>query len=268
MMLYQAKNFTLSLKNGQMDGISFGRGQKNLLILPGLGDGIRTVKGSALPFAFSYRCFAQEYRVYVLSRKEPLPQSCTIREMAADVLEAMDALAISKVKVLGVSMGGMIAQQLALLAPERIEKLILAVTACRNNETLNSVVKRWMALVESGSFQELMIDTIEHSYTEAYLKKYRRLYPLLSLLGKPKSFCRFLTMAEACLHHNTEDQLEQIHIPTLVIGAAEDKIMGSQASLEIAARLPCRQLFLYDGFGHGVYEEAKDFNQRVMDFLQ
>ena len=69
-MLYDAKN---GIAAGA-EYIRFGIGQKNLILLPGLGDGLRTVKGTALPVALYYRSLAKEYTVYLFSRKIQLPK--------------------------------------------------------------------------------------------------------------------------------------------------------------------------------------------------
>ena len=66
---------------------------------------------------------------------------------------------------------------------------------------------------------------------------------------------------------STYDLLEQIHCPVLVLGGRQDKIVGGQASEELAEQLGC-DIYMYEQFGHGVYEEARDFNKRMYDFLQ
>ena len=89
----------LHAKNGIAAGadyIRFGTGKKNLILLPGLGDGLRTVKGTALPMALYYRSLAKDYTVYLFSRKQELSLGCTTRDMARDLKEALDALALEK----------------------------------------------------------------------------------------------------------------------------------------------------------------------------
>ena len=83
-MLYHAKNGTLSIGNTTMDYIRFGTGKRVLIMLPGLGDGLRSVKGTALPMAFMYRAFAKDFTVYAFSRKNELLQGYTTRDMARD----------------------------------------------------------------------------------------------------------------------------------------------------------------------------------------
>ena len=105
-MFYNAKNCSLKIDDTQMDYITFGKGDKTLVMIPGLGDALRTVKGSAAVFALMYKLFAKDYRVYVFSRKNKLKQGCSTRDMAADLANAMNRLGITNAFALGVSQGG------------------------------------------------------------------------------------------------------------------------------------------------------------------
>ena len=68
--------------------------------------------------------------------------------------------------------------------------------------------------------------------------------------------------------HDTYELLTNITCPTLVIGGQEDRIVTAQASVEIAEKIPNSRLYLYDGLGHGLYEEAPDFLARVSAFCR
>ena len=74
----RAKNGTLRISTDTMHYIRFGRGSKILIMLPGLGDGLTTVKGTALPMALMYREFAKDFTVYMISRREPLPEDFSL----------------------------------------------------------------------------------------------------------------------------------------------------------------------------------------------
>ena len=108
------KGKTLYLNKKSMDYVTFGKGKQPLVIIPGLGDGLQTVKGKATAlFSISYRLLAKRYKIYVFSRINELRQGYTTRDMAADVAEAMEALNLDTAYVMGISQGGMIAQWLA-----------------------------------------------------------------------------------------------------------------------------------------------------------
>lgn len=267
-MFWNAKNGSVRIDDTDMDYITFGKGNAPLVMIPGLGDGLTTVKGMALPMAARYRIYAKDFTVYMFSRKNFLKEGASTRDMAGDLAKAMKILGIKKANVLGVSQGGMIAQYLAVDFPDLAERLILAVTLSKPNKTAQGVLERWIAFAEQKDYKSLFIDTVEKSYSEKYLKKHRIQYPLLTSVGKPEDFGRFLIQAKACLNHNTYSELERISCPTLIIGGKCDKIVGPAASQEMAQKIKNCELMMYDALGHAAYEEAKDFNKLVINFLQ
>lgn len=93
------------------------------------------------------------------------------------------------------------------------------------------------------------------------------MYPFIGKIGKPKSFKRFLIQAASCISHNAYTELDKIACPTLVIGGDCDKIVGTTAAPAIDEKIGQSELFIYHGLGHAAYEEAKDFNERIFDFL-
>ncbi|MBR5261109.1 MAG: dienelactone hydrolase family protein, partial [Oscillospiraceae bacterium] len=145
-------------------------------------------------------------------------------------------------------------------------KLVLAVTLSRNNDTVCSVVGNWIEMTERGDMKALVADMAEKMYSDTYLKRYRPLLPLLTVLQKPKDVPRFINLAKACLTCSAYDELDKISCPVLVLGGGQDKIVGSDACSEIAEKLGC-EIHMYDSLGHAAYEEAKDFNKRVYDFF-
>ncbi len=262
------KNDTVTIEKGQMDYLTFGRGEKTLILIPGLGDGFKTVKGMAFPFSVLYRKIGSEYRVYSFSRRRNIAAGHTVKDMAEDLYLAAKALGIECAHIVGVSLGGMIAQQLAAAHPDFVEKLVLTVTTDKIEEEYRTVIKRWMEMAEQGDYAEIMTDTAERSYSEAYLKAARLMYGVITKIGKPESFERFLIQAHACLDHDTSDLLDKISCPTLILGGMQDKIVGAQASFRLAEAIPDTNLYMYEAYGHGAYEEAKDFQDRLLDFLK
>lgn len=267
-MFWNAKNGSVRLGNTEMDYISFGKGRDILVMLPGLGDGLATVKGKAAVLALMYSVYAKNYKMYVFSRKNLISKGYSTRDMAENQARAMALLGIGPANILGISQGGMIAQHLAINHSELVKKLVLAVTPSSPNSTLTDAIDHWIKLAQQRDYKGLMIDTAERSYSPQYLKKYRFLYPLLDKIGKPKSFDRFFIQAEACVRHNALPQLESITCPTLVIGGDCDKIAGKDTCTELAGKIKNSQLHIYSGLGHGAYEEAKNFHHQVLKFLQ
>ena len=263
-MIYHAKEYRLKIHNRQMDYITFGNGTKPLIMIQGLNT--RGIKGAAVSLAYMYRIFAKDYRVYLFDRRADISEDVTVRELAADIALAMDALSIANADIFGVSQGGMIAQYLAIDRPDLVNRMVLAVTLSKNNDTVKATINRWIAMTEQGAMKELVEDMAAKMYSDAYVKRYRLFMPLLTILQKPKDIQRFIILAKACLTCSAYEELDQIMCPVLVIGGRQDKVVGGKASEEIAEKLGCK-IHMYDDLGHAAYEEAKDFNKRVYDFL-
>ena len=263
-MMNNAKELTVNVRGMQFDYITFGGGKKTLVMIQGLNT--RGIKGAALSLSYMYRIFAKEYTVYLFGRRSLVQKGFTVRDMALDTAAAMDVLGIANADVFGVSQGGMIAQYLAIERPDLVRKLVLAVTLSRNNDTVTQTVNRWIEMAEAGAMKELVADMAEKMYSEAYVKRYRLIIPLLTFLQKPKDVPRFVTLAKACLTCNTYELLDKIKCPVLVVGGRRDQVVTGLASEEIAERIGCR-IHMYDNLGHAAYEEAKDFNQVIYDFL-
>ena len=166
-----AKNFVIRFEGGEMDCVRFGKGEKIVIMLPGLGDGLHTVKGTAAAMSIMYRKLAREYTVYMPSRRNNLPEGFTMADMANDLRLAMQAEGICSASIIGVSMGGMIAQHFAADFPEMTEKLILVVTSSGGDAKLNESVCEWMAQAQSGDHLALMESNLRRIYTEAYYRK-------------------------------------------------------------------------------------------------
>ena len=92
------------------------------------------------------------------------------------------------------------------------------------------------------------------------------MYPLLSFVGRPRTYDRFLANAQATLSFDATADLPKIACPTLILGGAEDRIVGPAASRVLEDLIPHSTLYLYPGLGHAAYEEAGDFYERVFEF--
>lgn len=266
-MFYNAKNKSVKIGNTSISYAEFGTGEKYMVMLPGMGDGLRADKKLAHMYAFLYGKFAKDYKVYVFSQKTEMPDRYSTRKMAADMNEAMGILGIEKADVIGVSLGGMIAQHLAADYPERVEKLVLVVSAARRNQYTQATISGWIEMAKRGDYRKLMVDNLKKMYTRKYLEKNSWMIKVAGKFGKPKSYERYIIMGKACIHHDAYEKLEKIQAETLVVGGELDRTLGAKGSYELAERIPNSTLKMYPQYGHALYEEAKDFIETVLDFL-
>ncbi len=266
-MLWNTERRRVKVDSREAECILFGTGSRKLVLLPGLGDSLRDGNTPALPLAFLYRNLAKHFRVAVICRARPQLRGATTRHMAAELAVILRLIGFDKADVVGVSMGGMIAQHLAADAPDLVGKLVLAVTCGRPNAILTASLDDWCAMADRGDHKALMADNLRRIYTPSYCRKNGWMIPLVARLTKPHSYEQFFIDAEACSNHDAWEQALHIQVPTLILGGEKDLCLGGEASRELAARIPGARLKMYPDQGHGLYEEAPDFQQTILDFL-
>ena len=262
------KNGCVAVGDTDMYYVAFGDGKRNLVVLPGLSDGLTTVKGKAWLLASPYKRFFHDFTVYMFSRKNDMPEGYSIEDMADDQVTAMKNLGINRACVLGVSQGGMIAQSIAIRHSETVDHLILAVTTPYANKVATDAVSSWIDMVNRGDHTALMVDTAEKMYSDRYLRKNGKYFPLIAKFTKPSTYDRFLKNANAILRFDARDELTKIVCPTLIIAGSNDKTVGNDAPEELKDGIANSELFVYEGLGHGAFEEAKDFYDRVLAFCR
>lgn len=246
---------------------AFGKGEKKLVVLPGLVDGLATVKGKSLMLQGPYKKHLKDYTVYMFSRKNEMPDGYSIKDMAEDQVVVMKTLGIDKASILGVSQGGMIAQCIAIYHPEVTDRLILAVTAPYCNDIARDAVGTWIEMAKRDDYAALFADTAEKTYSEKYLAKNRKTFPLVAKLTKPASFERFFRNAYAIMDFDVRSELHRIKAPMLILAGDNDHIVGNDAPYELNRGIEGSKLYIYNGLGHSAYEEGKDFYDRVFEFI-
>ena len=163
-------------------------------------------------------------------------------------------------------MGGMIAQHLAAKFPEKIEKLVLVVTAAKKTPEMD-ILNEWIKIAERGDGVALMDSSVFNMYSDSYYKKNRWLTGITGRTAVPKSYERFIRMSAACLGHDAKEVLSDIKAPTLVIGGGMDRTVGIEASRELAEKISDAKLYVYENLRHALYDEAPDFMERVIKFI-
>ena len=258
------------VKTADVNGICmryavFGQGSRQMVILPGLS--IKEVTDSAEAVAASYACFSGNFTIYIFDRRLDPPMNYTIRQMAADTAEVMRALGISSACVFGVSQGGMIAQYLAIDAPELVSKLALASSCCEMDEMTHKVLERWICLAEEGKAEELIRNSVERIYSANTYRLYGE--TIIDSFGtlSQEELERFSLCARAAMDLEIKELLSGIICPVLVVGAEGDRIIPADRIRGLAEKLRA-ECYMYDeSYGHGVYDEAPDLKERLLAFF-
>jgi len=249
-----------------MEYIKFGSGKNNFVILPGLA--IHSVMGLADLIKDAYSDFSADYTVYVFDRAKDITCGYTVRDMAKNTAEAMKSLGIQKADIFGASQGGMIALYLAIDYPELVNKMILGSALAKPNDTFIRIIDEWIRLAEAKDEIGLLESFADNVYSEATLQAYRETLISSNMGISNEEYRRFIILAEACRTFDCSRLLDSVSCPVLAIGAKGDRVVTAEGSEQIADALGC-DIYIYDEtFGHGVYDEAADYRQRCLNFLQ
>jgi pimeloyl-ACP methyl ester carboxylesterase len=199
----------------------------------------------------SFDCIVFDNRGMGLSGEAELPFS--IADMAADTVALLDALEIETAHVVGISMGGMIAQELALAHPERIRTLTIGASYCGGpNGTLMAPEDLQMlgAAYASGEPEQVFRAMWEINLSPTFREDNSRFAAFVEMgSALPAPHPVVLQQMRACGAHDTHERLGQISLPTLVIHGDADRLLGHGNGREIAARIPAR-LETLEGVGH------------------
>ena len=256
---------TVTIGENKMNYIVFGSGEKNFVIIPGLS--IHSVLNSKDAIKEAYKEFENEYTVYLFDRATNIKEGYSIRDMAKDIANAMKELNIENAYIFGASQGGMITQYLAIDYPELVNKVVLGSTLSKPNDTSINVISNWINLAKEKEETKLLESFVDDVYSKNTLDNYRD-YLISSNAGiTNEEYERFIILASACNTFDCYDELNNIKCPVLVLGSYGDKVVTVEASKEIQEKINS-DIYLYDdSYGHGVYDEASDYKQRILDFF-
>lgn len=252
------------IQSGTIEVVKFGRGKEAFVVLPGLSyDGFFD---QAEAIASAYRAFVDDFTVYLIDRNKTPRASYTVRKIADDTAEVMEKLKIETADVFGASLGGMVAQELALHYPRVLKKLVLGSTLSRPNATFLRVLSRWEALAAAGKIDEMTADFYQTVYSPQTMEQYADAFSQIQTVATPEKTERFLIYLRAAKTFAFPDSPGQIQAKTLVIAAKGDRVTTAAAAKETAEALGCAY-YEYPTFGHAVYDEAPDYKTRLLNFL-
>jgi pimeloyl-ACP methyl ester carboxylesterase len=243
---------------------------KPFIVIPGLSDGLAPMKGSA-PVRFLrwfYRGLGHR-RIIVSSRRTVLGPEHDIPAMADDVAELMEGLRATPADVLGVSMGGMIAQELAIRHAASVRRLCLGVTAAYVDEPLTEILDRWERLACGGEWAAFRRDTARLTYTGRMPLVHRLALPLLAVMPPPKAdLRRYAFQTEAIRGFDARSRLPAITAPTLVLIGVEDAVTRPELAGPLVALIRGARVVEFADAGHGAFEQAKRaFDRAVLEHI-
>lgn len=262
----EMKTELVKVNDIEMEYFSFGQGEKAFIILPGVAT--RSVMNSAMAIGAAYKCFGEEYTVYVFDRRRNMPSPYPVRQMAADTAAVMRQLGIRDADVFGASQGGMMAMCIAIDHPDLVRKMVLGSTAASVDDRIKAATARWVTLAKSGDMAALTAELIDCLYSQNTIGKYKDFLIHMNDGMDENDIRRFILQTEAIDDFNVMGELNKITCPTFVIGVEGDKVLPAENSHRIADKLNC-PIYMYGSeYGHCVFDEAPDYKQRMLDFYR
>jgi 3-oxoadipate enol-lactonase len=238
-----------------------------MLLVMGLGSPLEFWEFQTPVLARTHRVCVYDNRGVGKSDKPAGPYD--VRTLARDAVAVMDACGFDRAHVVGLSMGGMIAQELAIRHPDRVGSLVLAATYAKPDDRVKETVstgqidpkqiepkqmfKMMMSMVLSAEFMVRERDWLRASR--------ERMLPNFSIEG-------FLAQMAAVMAHDATAELHRIDVPTLVMKPAADMLIPPRCSDVLAQAIPGAQLVTFEHASHGFnVEQADKFNRAVVDFV-
>jgi pimeloyl-ACP methyl ester carboxylesterase len=253
------------LLGGNLPFARLGDRPHTLVVFPPINDALRDITTGARFLALYYRGLAEEYTIYFVSRRRDLPPGYTTREMAVDYARAFEQT-IGPAHVMGLSLGGLVAQRFAFEYPQYVRSLVVGVAAHRLGTEGREIVRRWISRAREERWRELHAEMVVAMYEGLRRPLYETLVRLVgnALVRNPTARSDFIVSAEA----SATDHLEGIGARTLVIGGNRNRIFPASLMQETAWGIPDSRLRLIEGAGHGAFDERKrDFDKALKEFV-
>lgn len=255
---------TITMNGVVMDYATFGQGERALVILPGIG--LKSVLPAAPAVEAQFHRLAACRTVYLFDRRRDLPEDYTVFDMADDTVQAIRALHLEKIDIYGASQGGMMGQLIAARHPELVVRLLAASSLCRQTAVSRESFERWLHMSAEGRRGELICDMLGCIYSPAYLEKFRAAFDAMPASGSDEDYRRLDILLRACLSFDGWEETGRVRCPVLAVGSAQDRVLGAEASREVAERCG-GECYLYEGYSHAVYDEAPDFPDLAWRFF-
>jgi len=250
-----------------------GQGEPLLLIM-GYGANSRWWVSQIPVFSKEYSVIIFDNRGAGLSEKPDTPY--TIPMMADDAAGLLKAIGVDAAHVFGISMGGMIAQELVLNHPEAVLSLVLGCTTAGGHNAvladrealdflLNHEHRQQLSLEEQGR------ELLQFLFTEEFIARNRNALDafIAEIYENPTPLHAYRRQGEAIMSFKAYDRLPEIQAPALVMAGTADRLIPVENSRILASRIPDAELIIYENVGHGfIGEIPNEVNRDVLEFLK
>ncbi len=203
-----------------------------------------------------------------IGRSGPLTGDITTADLAADALALLDGLEVEEAHVFGFSMGGMVAQELALRAPERVRTLTLASTTAggtQSKPTSGDVVQALTAAVLSGDRERVLRTGYGIVLSRAFVADAGNWDAFAAIArDHPASLQTLMEQQAAVVAHDAYGRLRAVSVPTLVVHGSEDQMLEAVNGELIASMIPGARYELLEGVGHLVFWEQPERVARLV----
>lgn len=240
----------------------------NLVLIEGLGVATWIWEKQVPAFSRHFSTLIYDNRGAGKSEKPAGPY--TIDMMADDLAALLDTLGIEKTHVLGISMGGFIAQDFALRFPERVDKLVLVSTSAGGPEhvAMQPEVLGTMMLT-GGDPRALARKKLALAYSQSFMQGPEVEHLIDLRLADPQPPAAFMAQAMAGAGFNMAETAGLIQAPTLILAADGDIIVPAVNSRRLHQKIAGSRLKIFPDYGHQFFVEiSPQFNQEVIEFLQ
>ncbi len=255
------------LKNNEMRYFKFGNGSKIMVMIPGLN--IKSVMESETIIIDMYKMFINDYTIYCFDRVTYPKEGYTIKDMAIDTLEAIKILNLKDIYLFGTSQGGMISLTMAYLNETLFKKIIVASTTVKVDDQLNGYISKFIDLAEYNKIEELVLYFSKLIYPkEIYLKFEPDLIALAKTITK-EELSNFIIFSNTILDFNIFDFIEKINVPIRIFHDKTDELISIDLFNELINTYKYKKnitSYIYDGFGHTVYDMAPDFKDKILEY--
>jgi 3-oxoadipate enol-lactonase len=244
------------------------RNGQPVLMIQGLGTDSRGWFAQRFAIGSRYRGIVLDNRGVGRSDKPDGPYD--LEQMAADAVAVLDAAGIDSAHVIGASMGGVIAQIMAVRHPDHVRSLVLACTACRHLGWRRELLEDWAALAQAQGMRAFAKESMRWLVGPRALRRFWPAFGALTPLAISAPTHAFVAQVNAILHmdDSVRDLLHTVHVPTLILVGSQDILTPQADSEEIAELIPHAELAIVQGGAHGfMVENFPAFNRLVMEFL-